>query len=87
MKEIQTILTRKGQTTIPIEIRRALGLKEGDHITFVIEAGRVMVQRADNVVARTAGACRSAQPALTAEELRDSAEKAIAEDTAARQGG
>jgi len=30
-------VTRKGQTTIPIEIRRHLRLKTGDRIEFVVE--------------------------------------------------
>ena len=30
MKERRTVVTRKGQITIPVEFRRALGLKEGD---------------------------------------------------------
>ena len=84
--EIKTVLTRKGQTTIPIEIRRALGLKEGDTVTFVLEADRAFVRRSSGAVARTAGACRSTQPVLSAEALRDAAEQAIADDTRERQG-
>jgi antitoxin PrlF len=86
MKEINTVLTRKGQTTIPVEIRRALGLKEGDRITFILDADKVSVQRAGSVVARTAGACRSARPALSVEQLREAAERAIADETRERQG-
>lgn len=32
-------LTSKGQITIPVEVRRKLGLKPGDRIDFVMEAG------------------------------------------------
>ena len=32
MKEALTVVTRKGQITVPAEIRRALGLKEGDKV-------------------------------------------------------
>jgi AbrB family looped-hinge helix DNA binding protein len=32
VQERLTVITRKGQITIPAEIRRALGLKEGDKI-------------------------------------------------------
>ena len=39
------------------------------------------------VVARTAGACRSDDAALTADELRRSAEYGIADETAERQTG
>lgn len=34
-------VTSKGQVTIPIEIRRKLGLKNGDKVLFMEEAGRV----------------------------------------------
>lgn len=87
MNEIRTILTRKGQTTIPIEIRRALGLKEGDSVTFVLEADRAFLRRSGSVVVRTAGACRPTRPALSADELREVAEQAIVDDTNERQGG
>lgn len=33
----------KGQITIPIDIRRKLGVKEGDKILFVEEPGRVIM--------------------------------------------
>lgn len=34
MKELLTIVTRKGQITVPAEIRRALDLKEGDKVAL-----------------------------------------------------
>ena len=34
-------VTSKGQITIPIEIRKKLGIKNGDKILFVEESGRV----------------------------------------------
>ncbi|CAN5739891.1 hypothetical protein BH23DEI1_BH23DEI1_14080 [soil metagenome] len=37
-------LTSKGQITIPLEVRRRLGLKKGDHVTFSIEDGRTVLQ-------------------------------------------
>src|SRR5947209_14041435 len=36
MKEIPATITSKGQVTIPVEVRRHLGLKERDKIAFVI---------------------------------------------------
>ncbi|HSQ43081.1 MAG TPA: AbrB/MazE/SpoVT family DNA-binding domain-containing protein [Fibrobacteraceae bacterium] len=32
-------LTSKGQITIPIEVREALGLKQGERVSFVAESG------------------------------------------------
>ena len=34
-------VTSKGQVTIPIEIRKKLGIKNGDKVLFVEEAGRI----------------------------------------------
>lgn len=36
-------VTSKGQITIPIDIRRKLGVKEGDKILFVEERGRIFI--------------------------------------------
>ena len=36
-------VTSKGQITIPIDIRRKLGVKEGDKILFVEEQGRIIM--------------------------------------------
>lgn len=46
-------MTSKGQITIPVEVRRALGLRTGSRVTFV--------QRADGVVElrREVGSVRS----------------------------
>lgn len=37
MKELLTVVTRKGQVTIPSELRKALKLKQGDRVAFVLE--------------------------------------------------
>lgn len=40
-------LSTKGQTTVPLAVRRALGLSAGDGLVWRIEAdGRVVVRRA-----------------------------------------
>lgn len=36
-------VTSKGQITIPIEIRRKLGIKEGDKVLLIEEQGRVIM--------------------------------------------
>lgn len=41
---MRSTITSKGQTTIPLEIRRYLKLKPGDRIQFVVDAdGRVVL--------------------------------------------
>jgi len=41
MKEIVTTITKKGQVTIPAEIRRILGFKAKDKVAFSIEGNVV----------------------------------------------
>jgi antitoxin PrlF len=44
---IQSRITSKAQTTIPAPVRKALGLKEGDLVTYRIEEGQVIMTRAE----------------------------------------
>jgi antitoxin PrlF len=46
---IQSRITSKAQTTIPAPVRKALGLKEGDLVTYRIEASRVILTSAEPV--------------------------------------
>ena len=55
MAEYYTVLTRKGQMTVPADIRRELGLVEGDRLVVTSDCGTVTIRRADNVAERTAG--------------------------------
>ena len=87
MKDHVSVITRKGQVTIPAEIRRALSLQEGDKVAFEVEEDRVRIARHGSVVARTAGALKSAMPMLSPEEERRAAERAIAEDVTKHMGG
>lgn len=87
MRELRSSVTTKGQVTIPIEIRRLLGIKPHDQVAFVVEEGRVELSAGGSVVAQTAGAFKSHKPPLTAEELRELAERAIAEDVMERMNG
>ena len=82
MHEMLTVMTRKGQITVPAEIRKALGLHEGDKVALVLEQNQVRLRRAGSVVAQTAGMLKTSGMPVSAEELREVAEKAIAEDVA-----
>jgi antitoxin PrlF len=42
-----TRLTTKHQTTIPVEVRRALGLKAGDQVEFSVEGNAVTLRKAE----------------------------------------
>ena len=39
-------ISSKGQITVPVEVRRRLGLKQGDRVEFVYEDGRTVLRPA-----------------------------------------
>ncbi len=57
-------VTSKGQITIPIDIRRRLGVKEGDKILFVEEQGKIVMMNS------SMEALRKAQAAFAGEAER-----------------
>ena len=81
-----TVITRKGQITIPVEVRRALGLREGDRVSVVVEGEHARLERAGGVIAQTRGIFRTDQPPLDDDELRLATELSIATDVIERMG-
>lgn len=68
VKEFVATTTRKGQVTIPAEVRRRLGVAPSDKVAFVIdESGKVEVRRAPYSVADLKGIL----PALPGRETID----------------
>lgn len=47
-------VTSKGQITIPVEIRKKLGVKEGDKVLFVEEGGKIMLMNSTLVALQEA---------------------------------
>jgi AbrB family looped-hinge helix DNA binding protein len=45
-KQYTSKVSRKGQVTVPVEIRRRLGLRAGDSLVFVAEPNRTVVKPA-----------------------------------------
>ena len=43
-------ITPRGQITIPLAIRKRLGVKDGDKVVFIEEGGRVVMENAIGVV-------------------------------------
>lgn len=54
-------VTSKGQVTIPVEIRRKLGIKDGDKVLFMEDGGRVYMMNS------SMDALREAQRAFAGE--------------------
>lgn len=57
-------VTSKGQITIPIDIRKKLGIKEGDKVLFIEEGDKIMIANS------TLMALREAQNAFRGEAER-----------------
>jgi AbrB family looped-hinge helix DNA binding protein len=83
-----TRLTSKGQVTVPVGVRYALGLVPGDEVVFTVEDGRGVFRQAtavDDLRARFAGPVRPGAHAL--ELLLVSGDPAFAEALNARRRG
>ncbi len=85
MYERVSVITRKGQVTLPAEIRRALGLREGDKVVFELEdaTGRITVRPVRSVADRTYGAVAPRQWPEDLAALRERAIEEIAEEVLA----
>jgi AbrB family looped-hinge helix DNA binding protein len=87
MYEQVGVMTRKGQVTVPADIRRALGLREGDKVIFALEdatSGQMTVRPVRSVAEMTYGAVTPRRrpadlKALRAEALEEAAEEVLAE--------
>lgn len=78
-----TKMTRKGQVTIPIEIREKLHLKVGDLFVVSEEEGKVVLQSQRDIVRRTAGVFAAYSrnlPPLEPHQIRELASRYIAEE-------
>ena len=47
-------ITMRGQITIPVGIRKRLGVKDGDKVVFIEENGRVVIENAAMIALKTA---------------------------------
>ena len=54
-----TTLTSKGQVTIPVEVRRRLGLRPGDHVGFVLEGDKVHLVKNETQIEAAFGICKT----------------------------
>lgn len=74
-------ITRKGQVTIPIEIRKELDFKVGDTVLFEQRGKEIVMIHPEDVKDWTSGAFKAYAKGkyLTSAEMREIAEIAIAE--------
>ncbi|MGI8552689.1 MAG: AbrB/MazE/SpoVT family DNA-binding domain-containing protein [Dehalococcoidia bacterium] len=82
MQERLTVVTRKGQITIPIEVRRALGIKEGDKIAISLPVegdGQATLRPIRSVAEMTFGVFEPRKRPENMRELREAFMDDIAE--------
>jgi AbrB family looped-hinge helix DNA binding protein len=86
MREIVSTITSKGQVTVPVEVRRHLGVGANDKLSFVIsDEGEVKLKAPRySTIESLRGAAGSLEWALSKEEMLEIAhEEAIAEKSRA----
>ena len=69
-----TKITAKGQITIPVDVRRKLGLAPGDKVTFREQDGQFILEPAGSAVLRSAGMLRDlavGRPTVTIEQMKE----------------
>ncbi len=83
MGEFYSVVTRKGQITLPIEIRRALGIKEGDRVELSLGKGDqalVILRPVRSVAEATFGAVAPRKQPEDFQELRRAFEGGVAQE-------
>jgi AbrB family looped-hinge helix DNA binding protein len=86
MYEQLSVMTRKGQITVPVEIRRALNLREGDKVAFSLDdeaSGRISVRPVRSVADMTAGIVKPRRRPEDLKRLREDALDEVAADVLA----
>lgn len=83
MRRLETTLTRKGQVTIPVEVRRAIGLKPREKVRFEVEGDVIKMKRAPSKVLAGYGAVAPRKRPEDFQETRKEFEKAVAEEAVA----
>jgi len=68
--EVMSTLTSKGQTTVPREVRQALGLGPRQRIVYEIEGDSVRIRSAGGSLMGAAGALADGKPALGRDKER-----------------
>jgi antitoxin PrlF len=85
MKEFVSSVSPKGQITIPAEVRRLLGVKPKDKVTFTVDGDEVKIMPASSRLAASFQAVPALTPARTLTEMTEIAGEEHAEHVA-REG-
>jgi AbrB family looped-hinge helix DNA binding protein len=72
-------VTRKGQVTLPKEVRERLGLDAARKLRFVVEEGRVIVKPAKYGIGDLAGMLGKPRKHLTLKQMDEAIQRAVIE--------
>jgi AbrB family looped-hinge helix DNA binding protein len=73
----QSVVTRKGQTTIPKEIRELLKLKANDRLLYLVEDDRVVLKAIHGDILDLRGSVPSKERPADFEKIREATRKSI----------
>ena len=83
MRQITAATTQRNQVTIPVEVRRLLGLKPRDKVAFTIEdGGEVRLAAASFSLESAYGSVKPSRNPEDFEEVSRNAKEAKADETA-----
>ena len=80
MGTMTTSMTKKGQVTIPIEVRKALGLQPRDRVVFEIQGREATIRPASVDLLAGFGAVRPKERPEDFKRMRREMEEGIAEE-------
>ena len=73
-----SVLTKKGQTTIPKDVRKFLKLEPHDKILYLLEGNRVVLKPIKGNILDLKGTVKTKDKPVDFRKLRDSTKKRIA---------
>ena len=83
MRELLSVVTRKGQITLPAELRKSLGIREGDKVALSLtgpDQGQICLRPVRSVAELTFGVVTPRKRPEDFEELRQRFEEGSAEE-------
>lgn len=75
---MESIMTRKGQVTIPKEIRDRLGVKEGEKVLFVVRGDEIILKVVKGTILDLRGSVRPAMRPEDFDKVRQSVKQTVA---------
>ena len=68
---LQSTVTRKGQTTIPKEIREMLGIKPNDKLFYIVEGAKVVLKPIHGDILELRGSVQSKEPKVDFDKIME----------------